>query len=49
MPRIIEAVIERDGHVRLLEPVTLPESRRGLVTVLDGVFDDGEANSTAAE
>jgi hypothetical protein len=35
MPRTIEAVIESDGHVRLLEPVTFSESRRALVTVLD--------------
>ena len=35
MPRTIEAVISPVGQVRLLEAVSLPESRRALVTVLD--------------
>lgn len=34
MLQTVEAVIERDGRVRLLEALTLPESRRALVTVL---------------
>ena len=35
MMRAIEAVIEPDGHVRLLEPISFPDARRALVTVLD--------------
>ncbi len=35
MLRTIEAVIERDGQVRLLEPISVSGTRRALVTVLD--------------
>ena len=35
MLRTIEAVIETDGRVRLLEPISVGEARRALVTVLD--------------
>jgi hypothetical protein len=35
MPQTVEAVITPGGHVRLLEPLSLCESRRALVTVLD--------------
>jgi len=35
MLRTIEAVIEPDGQVRLLEPISVTGSRRALVTVLD--------------
>ena len=35
LPRTVEAVIEPDGHVRLLEPLSLSHARRALVTVLD--------------
>jgi hypothetical protein len=35
MLRTIEAVIEPDGQVRLLEPVAIDGARRALVTVLD--------------
>lgn len=35
MLRTIEAVIERNGEVRLLEPISVTGSRRALVTVLD--------------
>jgi hypothetical protein len=31
----IEAVIEKDGKVRLLEDVRLPQARRALLTILD--------------
>ena len=33
--RTVEAVIDEDGTVRLLEPVAVGESRRALVTILD--------------
>lgn len=35
MLRTVEAVITPSGHVQLLEPLSLCESRRALVTVLD--------------
>jgi hypothetical protein len=31
----VEAVIDAEGHVRLLEDVHLPADRRALVTILD--------------
>jgi hypothetical protein len=34
MLRTIEAVIEPDGTVRLLEPVDIPKAQRALVTLL---------------
>lgn len=40
MLRTLEAVIEPDGRVRLLEPVTLTTAHRALVTVLE---ESGEA------
>lgn len=47
MLRTIEAVIEPDGSVRLLEPVSLAGARRALVTVLDEPGDEAGANSSA--
>jgi hypothetical protein len=35
MIRTIEAVIDEQGNVRLLEPVHLPSARRALVTILE--------------
>ncbi len=35
MIRTVEAVIDEDGNVRLLEPVHLPVARRALVTILE--------------
>ena len=35
MLRTVEAVLETDGKVRLLEPVELPSPRRVLVTILN--------------
>jgi hypothetical protein len=35
MIRTVEAVIDRRGEVRLLEPLELPDARRALVLVLD--------------
>ena len=31
----VEAVIDENGEIRLLEAVKLPEARRALVTILD--------------
>jgi hypothetical protein len=35
MIRTIEAVVDEQGTVRLLETVTLPQQRRALVTILE--------------
>ena len=35
MIKTVEAVIDADGVVRLLEAVSLPGARRALVTILD--------------
>jgi hypothetical protein len=35
MHRTVEAIVEADGRVRLLEPVELGTARRALVTILD--------------
>lgn len=47
MLRTLEAVIEADGRVRLLEPVSLSGTRRALVTVLEELGEEAEPNSTA--
>lgn len=48
MLRTIEAVIEPDGRVRLLEPLSLTAPHRALVTVLEeSGEDDAEGNVTA--
>ena len=46
MLRTIEAMIEADGNVRLLEDVSLQGPRRALVTVLDEPADEAP-NATA--
>ena len=35
MIRTVEAVIDEQGNVRVLEPVELPAARRALVTILE--------------
>jgi hypothetical protein len=35
MLRTVEAVIDAQGHVQVLEPVSLPGARRALVTILE--------------
>ncbi|MGH8064003.1 MAG: hypothetical protein ACRERE_01955 [Candidatus Entotheonellia bacterium] len=35
MIRTVEAIVDKHGHVRLLEEVELPEARRALVTILE--------------
>lgn len=35
MIQTVEAIIDKNGKVRLLESVTLPEARRALVTILE--------------
>jgi hypothetical protein len=34
MRRTVEAVIDAQGHVQVLEPISLPGAQRALVTVL---------------
>jgi hypothetical protein len=46
MHRTIEAIIEADGRVRLLEPVQLDTARRALLTILDEPTEEA-ANRTA--
>lgn len=35
MHRTVEAIIDADGRVRVLEPIALGASRRALLTILD--------------
>jgi hypothetical protein len=46
MIRTVEAVIEADGRIRLLEPVEVPVARRALLTILDEPADEA-VNYTA--
>jgi hypothetical protein len=41
MSRYIEAIIDADGHVRLLEEVHLSGPRRAVVTILEDTAVDG--------
>ncbi len=41
MLRTIEAVIEQNGRIRLLESVPLSGPRRALVTILDDHYEPG--------
>ncbi|HEV8578192.1 MAG TPA: hypothetical protein VGX68_03835 [Thermoanaerobaculia bacterium] len=43
MLKTVEAVIETDGSVRLVEPVRVARPRRALVTILD---EDSESETT---
>ena len=42
MLRTVEAVVEKDGSIRLLEEVDLSAARRALVTILDEEDTPGE-------
>lgn len=42
MPKIIEATIDEQGNVRLLEPIQLPKPRRAYVTILTDELDISE-------
>ena len=39
MPKVIEATIDEQGNVRLLEPIQLPKPRRAYVTILTDDLD----------
>jgi len=45
MIRTVEAVIDEQGNVRLLEPVHLPSARRALVMILEDRPGRGDAES----
>jgi len=45
MIRTVEAVIDEQGNLRLLEPVHLPSARRALVTILEDRPAVGAAES----
>ncbi len=48
MLRTLEAIIEPDGRVRLLEAIALSGTRRALVTVLEDSTDEAGGALTAA-
>ena len=43
MSQTVEAVIDKEGKVRLLESIRLAEARRALVTILDDIPADESA------
>lgn len=47
MLRTIEAIIEPDGSVCLLQTVALPGTRRALITVLEESADEAAGDLTA--
>jgi hypothetical protein len=49
MLRTIEAVVEPDGSVRLLEPISVPTARRALLTVLDESVDPADLTALLSE
>ena len=46
MIQTVEAVIDENGRVKLLEDVRLPEARRALVTILEEEATLGEISET---
>lgn len=46
MLQTVEAIVEKDGTIRLLEDVDLSRTERVLVTILDENYEDG-TNDTA--
>lgn len=49
MPRTVQALIEPDGKVRLLEKVSVRKTRRALVTILDEASDSASFTALASE
>ncbi len=58
MPQVLEALIETNGEIRLLEPIKLSHKQRALVTILDesqprvrskyaGAFASGQTDTSA--
>ena len=48
MHKTVEAIIDADGQIRLLEPLTFSHPARALVTVLEGDVNDTALLSEAA-
>jgi predicted DNA-binding antitoxin AbrB/MazE fold protein len=44
MLQSIEAIIDENGVLKLLEPVQLPKSRRVIITILNDDLSEEEAN-----
>ncbi len=49
MIRTVEALIDKGGNVRLLEPVELPSARRAIVVILDEVPAVGDETALLSE
>jgi hypothetical protein len=45
----VEAIIDENGAVRLLENVRLPEARKAVLTILDDVAQEAAADQSLAE
>ena len=48
MLKTVEAIVEKDGRVRLLEAVHLPHARRALLTILEEEHGTGAGEARAA-
>ena len=46
MLRTFEAIIDQDGHVRLLEKIKLPKAKRALITILDEEVDENSMTTS---
>lgn len=49
MPRTVEAVIEPDGRVRLLEAVVVKQAHRAVVTILDEAAEAADVPAFLSE
>ena len=47
--RAVEAVIDREGRVRLLEAIALPAARRALVVILEEPAEPGDETAFLSE
>lgn len=47
MLKTVEAIVEKDGSIRLLEEVDLSRAKRVLVTILDEDFESAAGDDTA--
>lgn len=45
MTQTLEAVIDKDGKIRLLESINLPRNRRALLTILDNEPEEIESKT----
>lgn len=49
MVRTVEALIDKGGNVRLLEPVELPSARRAIVVILEEAPAAGDETALLSE